>query len=308
MLQIARKRGSLCSRLLRHRSVSSSPSACLSELEASYHTSRLEVFGVSTQPTGGFPRFSSAGRDSSSVWKVDSYSKVALSECSGSRGFAAGRSISTFINPVLEKDEKKESNGEGSQEGAEKEMDAPAPPQSPEEMQAQIEEFKTQLEEKEKSLEDAKDKLVRTLADMENLRERTSRQLEEARQFATQGLVKSLVEVADNLERAASSVLKDVDEAEIGVDRAMSLLHSLKDGVEMTDGILMKILEKEGVKRYDPLGEAFDPNMHNALFEVPDATKEPGTVAVVIKKGYMLHDRAVRAAEVGVVKDTREDE
>eukprot|EP00889_Picochlorum_renovo_P000634 jgi/Picre1/27664/NNA_000628.t1 len=129
----------------------SSPSACLSELDASYHTSRLEVFGVSTQPTGGFPRFSSAGRHSSSVWKVDPYSKVALSECSGSRGFAAGRSISTFINPVLEKDEKKESNGEGSQEGAEKEKDAPAPPQSPEEMQAQIEEFKSQLEEKEKS-------------------------------------------------------------------------------------------------------------------------------------------------------------
>jgi molecular chaperone GrpE len=56
------------------------------------------------------------------------------------------------------------------------------------------------------------------------------------------------------------------------------------------------------VQRYDPLGQPFDPNLHNALFEVPDATKEPGTVALVVKKGYLLHDRAVRAADVGVVK------
>ena len=151
-------------------------------------------------------------------------------------------------------------------------------------------------------IDDLKDKLVRTLADMENLRERTSRQLEEARQFATQSLVKSLVEVADNLERAAGSILKDENMDEMDVDRAMTLLHSLRDGVIMTDGILMKILGKEGVKRFDPLGDQFDPNVHNALFEVPDATKKPGTVAVVIKKGYMLHDRAVRAADVGVVK------
>lgn len=306
MLRIASKRGSLCSRLLRHRSVSSSPSACLSELDASYNIHKLENYGVESDQSRGFSGFSCARRNSS-VCKVDPYTTVTLSECSGSRGFAARRSISTCINPVLEKGEKSESAGEGSQEGEEKEKDAQASPQSPEEMQAQIEELKGHLGEKEKALEDAKDKLVRTLADMENLRERTSRQLEEARQFATQGLVKSLVEVADNLERAASSVLKDVDEAEIGVERAMSLLHSLKDGVEMTDGILMKILEKEGVKRYDPLGDAFDPNMHNALFEVPDATKEPGTIAVVIKKGYLLHDRAVRAAEVGVVKDTSDE-
>ena len=164
-----------------------------------------------------------------------------------------------------------------------------------EKMQTKEQEYRTQIE-------DLKDKMVRTLADMENLRERTSRQLQEARQFATQSLVKSLVEVADNLERAAGSILKNENMDEMDVDRAMTLLHSLRDGVIMTDGILMKILEKEGVTRFDPLGDQFDPNVHNALFEVPDATKEPGTVAVVIKKGYMLHDRAVRAADVGVVK------
>lgn len=143
---------------------------------------------------------------------------------------------------------------------------------------------------------------MRTLADMENLRERTARQTSEAKQFAVQSMLKSLVDVADNLERAAGSVsADDVDSSsEIDRDRALSLLRSLRDGVVLTDSILMKILEKEGVSRYDPMGQPFDPNLHMALFQVPDATKEPGTVAVVVKKGYMLHERAVRAAEVGV--------
>lgn len=158
--------------------------------------------------------------------------------------------------------------------------------------------------------EDLKEKLVRTLADMENLRERTSRQTAEARQFGVQSLVKSLVEVADNLERAVGSIsATEIDgSSELDLNRAVSLLRSLRDGVVMTDGILMKILGKEGVTRYDPIGHPFDPNMHNALFEVADATKEPKTVAVVIKKGYMLHDRAIRAAEVGVVKAVDDEE
>jgi molecular chaperone GrpE len=143
---------------------------------------------------------------------------------------------------------------------------------------------------------------MRTLADMENLRERTARQTQEAKQFAVASFLKSLVDVADNLERAAGSVsLEDVDaSSEIELDRAVKLLKSLRDGVILTDNILMKILEKEGVTRYDPMGDKFDPNLHMALFNVPDATKEPGHVAVVVKKGYLLHDRPVRAAEVGV--------
>jgi len=175
---------------------------------------------------------------------------------------------------------------------------------STEQLHEHILQIKKDLDEKEAGIAEMKDRLVRTLADMENLRDRTGKQLEEARKFATQGLVKSLVDVADNLERAAASVVKDVDAAELDVEKALSLLHGLKDGVVMTDGILMKILEKEGVKRYDPAGESFDPNLHEALFEVPaSGDAKPGNVAVVVKKGYLMHDRAVRAAEVGVVKD-----
>lgn len=173
------------------------------------------------------------------------------------------------------------------------------------ELKAALSAAQDAVQDERKKAEDYKEKLVRTLADMENLRDRTARQAAEARQFAVQGLVKSLVEVADNLERAAGSVaLTDLDMDPLDGERVLSLLKGLRDGVIMTDSILMKILEGEGVKRYDPMGDPFDPNMHNALFEVPDATKEPGTVAVVVKKGYLLHDRAVRAAEVGVVKSS----
>jgi molecular chaperone GrpE len=165
------------------------------------------------------------------------------------------------------------------------------------------------LTKEKKTAADLKEKLVRTLADMENLRERTARATNEAKQFAISSFVKSIVDVADNLERAAGSV-PDLEDpsiiAELDKDRAITLLKSFHQGVMMTDDILMKLLGKEGVTRYDPVGDVFDPNLHNALFQVPDGTKEPGTIAVVIKKGYMLHDRPVRAAEVGVVAQSSE--
>lgn len=179
---------------------------------------------------------------------------------------------------------------------------------SSEELAAALNETRQALEDEQKSAQQLKEKLLRTLADMENLRERTSRATAEAKQFAVAGLVKSIVDVADNLERAAGSI-PDLDGpgvAELDRDRALILLRSLRDGVLMTDDILMKLLNKEGVIRYDPIGDAFDPNLHNALFQVPDATKEPGTIAVVVKKGYSMHDRPIRAAEVGVVSATEE--
>eukprot|EP00887_Chlorella_sp_A99_P000968 scaffold5.g968.t1 len=188
------------------------------------------------------------------------------------------------------------------QQGQEKEL-------SIEELRQALEYTIDELEGEKKKSEDLKEKLLRTLADMENLRDRTTRAAAEAKQYA--GLVKSLLEVADNLERAAGSVPSAEVEGEGNPERAVTLLRSLREGVLMTEGILLKILAREGVVRYDPLGEAFDPNLHMALFEVPDATKEPGTVAIVIKarpqKGYMLHERAIRAAEVGVARATEDD-
>jgi molecular chaperone GrpE len=232
-------------------------------------------------------------------YRSSGYSKMSQGEKEGSSPASEGASAAEN-NADTNNGKEKEAEEDGSKDQKDGESDVSG--MDLDELREFVEKMRTKEQEYRTQIDDLKDKMVRTLADMENLRDRTSRQLQEARQFATQSLVKSLVEVADNLERAAGSILKDENMDEMDVDRAMTLLHSLRDGVIMTDGILMKILEKEGVKRFDPLGHQFDPNVHNALFEVPDATKEPGTVAVVIKKGYMLHDRAVRAADVGVVK------
>lgn len=198
------------------------------------------------------------------------------------------------------------SDQEHGAEEEEEEEEALDPDQLKEALSKSIEDLAVE----KKTTADLKEKLVRTLADMENLRERTARATNEAKQFAISSFVKSIVDVADNLERAAGSV-PDLEDpsiiAELDKDRAITLLKSFHQGVMMTDDILMKLLGKEGVTRYDPVGDTFDPNLHNALFQVPDGTKEPGIIAVVIKKGYMMHDRPVRAAEVGVITQTSTD-
>ena len=147
---------------------------------------------------------------------------------------------------------------------------------------------------------DYKDKLIRTLADMENLRERTSRQVENSSKFAIQGFVKDLLDVSDNLERALGAV--EVDYLKSDEDgKAFGLLKSLYEGIEMTDKQMLQVFAKNGLERFDPTDQPFDPNLHEARFEVPVPDKEPGTVVVVTKVGYKLHDRVIRPAEVGVV-------
>ena len=148
----------------------------------------------------------------------------------------------------------------------------------------------------------------RTLADMENLRERTSRQVENSQKFAVQGFVKDLLDVSDNLERALQAVESDYleqggdgDLGGEGGEKAFGLLKSLHEGIAMTEKQMVSVLRKNGVERFDPTGEPFDPNLHEARFEVPVPDKAPGTVVVVTKVGYTLHDRVIRPAEVGVV-------
>ncbi|DBA91793.1 TPA: Mitochondrial matrix cochaperone [Trebouxia sp. C0004] len=162
------------------------------------------------------------------------------------------------------------------------------------------------IADKDQQVADYKDKLVRVLADMENLRERTARQAEQSRSFAIQGFVKSLLDVADNLERAAGSVTdlslkgKSSDGKALTAKQSSKLLQDLMEGVNLTGRILVQALKQNGVEKFTPLGEKFDPNMHSALFQLPDAQKEAGTVVAVTKSGYSLNGRVVRAAEVGV--------
>jgi molecular chaperone GrpE len=141
-----------------------------------------------------------------------------------------------------------------------------------------------------------KDKLLRTLAEMENLRKRTEREVAEARLYGIAGFARDIVAAADNLHRALGTV---------GPERREQLdpqVKALIEGVELTERELLKVLEKNGVKKFSPVGEKFDPNVHQAMYEVQDADVPPGHVAQVIQAGYMIGDRMLRPALVGVAK------
>ncbi|KAJ7571382.1 hypothetical protein O6H91_01G161500 [Diphasiastrum complanatum] len=167
-----------------------------------------------------------------------------------------------------------------------------------------LEDRDTLLEEKDKSLSELKDRLLRSYAEVENVMERARREAENSRKFAIQNFAKSLLPVADNLGRAAAAVPEGFHSSESSdSSEAGKLLLSLLEGVKMTEKELLQVFKKYGVEKFKPTGQAFDPNFHLAICEVQDPEKEPGSVALVFKPGYMLHDRVIRPAEVAVVKD-----
>ncbi|CAD5214960.1 unnamed protein product [Bursaphelenchus okinawaensis] len=145
--------------------------------------------------------------------------------------------------------------------------------------------------------DDVTDKYKRALAETENVRRRGQKQVDDAKVFAIQSFCKDLLEVADVLNLALESVKSEDLEKD-------SNLKNLYDGVNMTSTVLQKTFARHGLKKVSPEGEKFDPNLHDAVFQVPkEATKHaPGHVAEVMKIGYYLHDRPIRAAQVGVVK------
>ncbi|KAG2256426.1 hypothetical protein Bca4012_093527 [Brassica carinata] len=165
---------------------------------------------------------------------------------------------------------------------------------------------------KEEEIKQMKDKVLRTYAEMENVMDRTRRDAENTKKYAIQNFAKSLLDVADNLGRA-SSVVKEsfskLDEtSKDSAAGAAPLLKTLLEGVEMTEKQLAQVFKKFGMDKYDPINEPFDPNRHNAMFQVPDASKPEGTVAHVLKSGYTLYDRVIRPAEVGVTQGGESEE
>jgi molecular chaperone GrpE len=139
-----------------------------------------------------------------------------------------------------------------------------------------------------------KDKLLRTLADMENLRRRTEREVAEARQYGVAAFARDMLAVADNMRRALDAVSPQVRaSADAGVK-------ALVEGVELTERELLKALEKNGVRQFTPRGEKFDPNVHQAMYEVPDPAVPSGSVVDVIQPGYMIGERVLRPALVSV--------
>jgi len=141
-----------------------------------------------------------------------------------------------------------------------------------------------------------KDKMLRTLAEMENLRRRTEREVADARVYGITGFARDVLAVADNMHRALGAV--GPEQRELADPKVKALI----EGVELTERELMKVLEKYGVTKFSPAGEKFDPNVHQAMYEVQDSEFPPGYVAQVIQAGYMLGDRVLRPALVGVAK------
>jgi molecular chaperone GrpE len=147
-----------------------------------------------------------------------------------------------------------------------------------------------------KEAAELKDRLLRTLAEMENLRRRTEREVADARVYGVTNFARDIVGVADGMERAMKALDDGLrDKADAGVK-------ALLDGVELTERELLKVLEKHGVTKLEPKGQKFDPNMHQAMFEMPDASVPAGMVVQVVQPGYKIGERVLRPAMVGVSK------
>jgi len=144
--------------------------------------------------------------------------------------------------------------------------------------------------------DELKDRMLRTLAEMENLRRRTEREVADARTYAVTNFARDMLNVADNVHRALESVPADQRDA------AEGSFKGLIDGIELTERDLVKNLERHGVKPVEPQGQKFDPNRHQAMFEVPNPDVPAGTVVQVVQTGYVIGDRVLRPALVGVAK------
>lgn len=145
---------------------------------------------------------------------------------------------------------------------------------------------------KDAEIAELKDKVLRTMAEMENLRRRTEREREDAVKYAAGKFAKDILSVADNLRRALDAVATNNDPA----------VKNLATGVEATERELLAVFERHGIKRIEALGARFDPNLHQAVFEVPDPSQTAGTVVQVAMAGYLIGDRLLRPAMVGVAK------
>ena len=152
------------------------------------------------------------------------------------------------------------------------------------------------LEEAKREAADYRDKLLRTLAEMENLRKRTAREIADARTYGIAGFARDVLAVADAMHRALEAIGPELRET------ADAKVMSLIEGVELTERELLKSLEKHGVKKFSPEGQKFDPNVHQAMFEMDHPELPPGHVAQVMQAGYMIGERVLRPAMVGVSK------
>ena len=146
-------------------------------------------------------------------------------------------------------------------------------------------------------IEALKDKLLRALAETENVRKRADRERDEVAKYGITSLARDIVGIADNLRRALESVPAESKESD-------ARIKSLREGVALTQQEFEAVLARHGIERIEPLGELFDHNFHQAMFEIEDKEHSAGTVVQVLQEGYRIHDRLLRPAMVGVAKKT----
>jgi len=217
---------------------------------------------------------------------------------------AIGRSdkyvgVRSFSHAASQEDKQKDDDKEDDQD--EKKADKrkkveESDPTGPMDEDIQKKELIDKVQEKEDKIEELTRQKARLLAEMENTRMIARRDVENARQYGITKFAKSILEVADNLNRALEAVPQDK------IDSGDKLLKELYVGVDMTRKELLKAFRQQNIEEFACEGEKFDPNRHQAMFEAVVPGKEGGTIISVTKKGYVLNERLLRAAEVGVAK------
>lgn len=159
---------------------------------------------------------------------------------------------------------------------------------------AQQNELSAKVTQLEASLAQGHEQMMRLAADMENLRKRAQREREDASKYAVSSFARDLLDVADTFGRALQSIPEDL--------RGDERISPLVTGIEATSRALMNCFEKYGIKKLEPMDEPFNPNFHEVMFEAPVPGKQGGIIIQLIEAGYMLHDRLLRPARVGVSK------
>jgi molecular chaperone GrpE len=146
--------------------------------------------------------------------------------------------------------------------------------------------------------DDMRDKMMRALAEAENTRKRAEKMQSDTQKYAVAGFAKDMLDIADNLRRALDAIPQDKLE-----DETVKLLH---EGVAATERVMLSNFEKHGIQKIEPTSGKFDPNFHEVMFESPAAGKLAGEIIQLLEAGYVLHDRLLRPARVGVAKGTDE--
>ena len=206
--------------------------------------------------------------------------------------------------PLSQSETEKEKEGEEKAEGAEEKAEEASAAEGPN--------HEEQIAKLEKEVKDLKDQVLRSLAEEDNVRRIAKKDVENARLYGVTSFAKSMLDVADNFERALSAIPAEKMQELVPEDKSKmqaldnedaALLRSLVEGIVATEKGMMKGMQSFGVQRYGEVGEDFNPDLHDALFNISDADKKEGTIGQVLKTGFMLKDRVLRAAQVGTVQN-----